>query len=241
MRAIPLQWKQELKNTVDTELIGNKCIEYSAFIKKQKPSKYLYDFQNEIKDETTIARYAVKWFKTIDIAEYDVQDYLKLFKNLYKLTPMVKLRNFQYRLLLGKIFTNVTLTKWKIVENDTCNLCKNANMKQDIVHLLWDCEIVNKIWKQLTLALGKVESLTWTKQNIFYNLVHENPKHIVNLITLITKQWIFAHKCMDEIPNYHNLLYKILEVYKIELYDNYSHSARKWGPVLDLFSDEMLL
>ena len=64
--------------------------------------------------------------------------------SLLGLVPMdnVKLRNFQYRLLLNKIFVNDTLCKWKIKANDTCEICNRD--KQTIVHLLTHCQNATK-------------------------------------------------------------------------------------------------
>ena len=49
------------------------------------------------------------------------------FPRIRETTKVVKLRDFQYRLCLGKIVTNSDLAEWNEKENDACTFCNNAS------------------------------------------------------------------------------------------------------------------
>ena len=61
-------------------------------------------------------------------------------KILYKITGTTKLRDFQYRLLLGKTYTNDTLCKWKLTLTDGCERCKSK--PQTVRHQFWECPVI---------------------------------------------------------------------------------------------------
>ena len=129
--------------------------------------------------------YAIHWSKQLGIPNIDILLYLKNFVNIKKVSNIIKLRNFQYRLLLGKIFVNDTLCKWKITPSEIRNICK-CEQKEMIVHLLVTCKIVRDIWEYLTQKLSRTEGLEWSTENIMANLIHPKAQHVVNLIVLIT-------------------------------------------------------
>ena len=172
------------------------------------------------------------------MAEYEHEDYQSHFKNIYKVTNVTKYRDFQYRLLHNKIFCNNILIHWKKVDSAVCNLCTKE--KQDILHLIVHCTRVQPLWKWLQKQFEKVQIVTkFSEYSIMFNLVHEQPQHICNFIALITKQYIFRCKCLNEKPNIHELNIEIDNMYEIELYNArknnmVSKHVKKWSPVKDI-------
>ena len=80
-----------------------------------------------------------RWQKKLNLQmAYD--GYTILFTNLYKLRDSVKLIDFQYRLLFGKIFVNDTLFHWKIILSNICDICHAE--KQTIIHLMYQCQMI---------------------------------------------------------------------------------------------------
>ena len=88
-------------------------------------------------------RCSTKWFDMQNNPNFSLEDDDVLFGNILNITDIVKLRDFQNRLLLNKIFTNDTLQKRKIVQSGKCEFCSE---KQTITHLLYRCVASKKLW-----------------------------------------------------------------------------------------------
>ena len=58
----------------------------------------------------------------------------------------VKLRDFQYRLLLGKVITNVDLFEWNLKEDPLCTFCERSC--ETLVHLYCECPRIISIRKK---------------------------------------------------------------------------------------------
>ena len=234
--AIPKKWKQILKCENDAPEINGK-LTVNQITEKCKPSRFVTKRLRDI-NATPIERYFEKWNKTL-LNDLTMEEYLQAFKRIYLVTDITKLREFQYRLLLNKIFTNDILYKWKKVESENCNIC-DKTVKQTIVHLLIECNKSKEIWYQLKLIFISYE-YNWSDKAIVTNSVHENPKHVINLVTLIAKQFIFQQKCLEITPNYNNLRREISFYCKSE-YNNSLKNVKqldkfnkKWTPVLSSY------
>ena len=71
--------------------------------------------------ETAFFKSAHYWEKRLPNFCYD--SHKRCFRNLYLVTNVTKLRNFQYRLLHNKIFCNNILFYWKKVPSQCCEFC----------------------------------------------------------------------------------------------------------------------
>ena len=154
---------------------------------------------------------------------FNCSSHRQAFANIYKTTNIIKLRNFQYRLLHNKIFCNNILYHWKIKNSQNCDYCEH---KQDIVHLLFDCIVTKRFWNNLIVCINKIlkdkneiRLLEWKLENIIYNKVHPRANHVINFIILAAKFHIFRAKCNIEEPNYLEFKYEIILLYKIEKYN----------------------
>ena len=56
------------------------------------------------------------------------------------------------------------------------------------------------------------------KKVILLNSWHIGPKHIVNFLILIAKQYVYYCKCSSKQPAFKNLMYKADQVYRYEYY-----------------------
>ena len=162
----------------------------------------------------------------------------KAFENLYKVTNITKYRDFQYRLLVNNIYTNERLYHWKIKNSKKCDFCIAEN--QSIVHLLIECPMAKKAWTEIREFITKCTEidtamLTFTNENIILNLVHPKAGHIVNFMVLVTKQYIFAQKCLEKSYNGKEIIEKIEGLYNVERYNafkqnNVKKHIDKWKP-----------
>ena len=211
-------------------------------LKQKDSSKKVYDIllNRKIKDQE-LWEYACRWYTKLEldigIDERQLVNYEKLFRNIKKTTKIVKFGDFQYRLLLGKIFTNDTLYRWKIKDKNECEYC---NEKQTAVHLFVHCTVAKSIWARLSNFL-MVENSIWNDQNIMENLVHQKPTHIINFIVLVVKQYIYRCKCQENIPNYTQAMNEIYMQYKMDKYNATADCQtechnKTWGPVKEKLS-----
>ena len=161
-----------------------------------------------------------------------MQEYKQLFLKINKITDMIKLREFQYRLLLNKVCTNDILYKWKIVNSPMCDWCNNTI--QMVEHLLYECTVTNRIWEELSKRI--FINCNLTKHTILNNYVHTENAHVGNVITLITKQFIFKEKYLGHVPTLAAVMNHVGYYKRIFLY-NAKYSAKKeqivsrWNPV----------
>ena len=66
-------------------------------------------------NDRSLSKYWYRWNKKR--IDFDWHLYKKAFVNLHKCTKVAKYRDFQYRLLLGKVTLNAELTDWGILDD----------------------------------------------------------------------------------------------------------------------------
>ena len=212
--AIPKGWRiaTATKNTVYIPL-------YTKIQSKPKPSAYVYEelINNEDKE---FKYYYALFSKNVKCTE---QQYEEAHVNINKISNIVKYRDFQYRLLVNAIHANDKLCHWKIVTENTCELCMQE--KQTITHLMYQCKEVRKLWKSILIFLQKCTKIDTTEieltsETIMLNNVHPKATHVANTIILIVKQYIYYCKCAKKRINLHDAICKIESIYQSEYYNS---------------------
>ena len=214
---------------------GNELLKVSLITYNKKSSAVVYNFIID-KNRSSVYKYAVKWWTMLEVTA-SIDEYYNLFTEIHKCTTATKLQNFQYRLLLGKIFTNDVLLKWKKVDNDQCDFCTD---KQTIIHLLYECQVAQKMWKLIKDRCSD-PILVWTKQTIFKNRVHPKPSHAINQIVLMVKYMLFQHKCLNKRLQEKMLFLELNTQYKISMYNatnfgNVKKTKEYWKPVQNIIT-----
>ena len=209
--AIPLKWKNIIKEEYENET--NMMRFYDLVYKKVKKVWYLYQESRRAEAEPI-------WIKVL--SELREQEGHIYFQNIWVITSITKLRDFQFRLLHGTIYTNTILFHWKLVPLSICNLCGESD--QTIEHLFITCPKVVRLWEGLkdfmeTSTLININALSFTTATILLNIVHVRPKHLANLLVLITNQYVYACKCLNTQPNIFEIISKIETIFQCERYD----------------------
>ena len=93
------------------------------FVGKSNSSKIVYNFLIDKNAVENILSYYISFQHKVDDT-FSLKDFCSLFRALYCITKDTKLRDFQYRQLLHKIYCNDTLFKWKICRSEKCDYCK---------------------------------------------------------------------------------------------------------------------
>ena len=168
--------------------------------------------------------------------ECDIVIYLKAFQWLLKITDIVKLRSFQYHLLLGKVFVNNTLVHWKKVDSSDCELCK-LPIKQTICHLMYNCFVLKKFWNEVVKLFDTSHQPTLNLENIMWNCIHPVPDHCTNVILLAAKQYIYSRKCLQAKLHINEFIRETVNLARYNIEKNYKDIRKKevtekWNPVL---------
>lgn len=154
----------------------------------------------------------IKRHLNLDISK---DTFLVLFNNIYITTSSTKLREFQYRLLNSAIVTNQNLMKWGIKDHDRCSFCNSET--ETTFHLLIKCSVSKTIWSNI---FGNIQNtcdlhVQLTDEEIYLGLL--NPElRLLNLVTLVVKQYLYACRCRLTKPIWKIALTKIKEVRDIE-------------------------
>ena len=109
LSAVPAYWKSLLPNNFEDT---NRLLVKDFCDGKRKVSARIYDYCIRREENDILFPYYVRYRTQVEDILYS--EYKKLFLHNYRCVRDSKLRNFQYRFLLGKIFTNYMLHKWGI-------------------------------------------------------------------------------------------------------------------------------
>ena len=170
----------------------------------------------------------------------DIFVYGQIHRDVYRLTNITKLRSFQYRLLQRALVTNIDLSKWGVIDHDTCFFCETS--KETILHLLWKCEVSQGFWaKVVDYCQQRFEggdSIRLTEANVIHNKICCISKnHVINFVCLFAKQFIYRQKCLKQqfhFPIFEQLLKCTANVEKYIASKNNRLDVhqRKWFPTI---------
>ena len=211
LSAIPSSWKTILNQNVRGE---DDTLLFDRLEPTTKPSKLIYFLL--IESPNVIRESYEKWNLILHL---DYTRYQKAFDEIYTITNCTKLRDFQYRLLHKRVPSNKELYKWKIIASDKCSFCDEQD---DILHTLYRCGHINKLWKQfMTYAktLSGIVPIELSEEAIILNHIHPKIKHIVNFATLVFKQLIYRKKCKNERLYFVEFEKELLLIKQIEHYN----------------------
>ena len=218
-------WKTFIANH-NAKLLAPVRMNYETLSKAKHGSKLTYAYCMRTKFTSSIYKYFQKWIQMLN-CDLDRERYYHAFLRLYKITNIVKLRNFRYRLLLNKIFVNDILFKWKITPNALCDWCSS---KQSIVHLLMKCDFVQPLWTYVQ-QICQDKNCCWSDDHIILNDCYPVVRNAINIVTLITKYFIFQQKCLGNKPTKNGLIKEIL--FNINYDVQCSQELDKWSPIVN--------
>ena len=138
-------------------------------------------------------------------------------KSTKKLTLCTKLQSFQYRLLNDALVTNEHLFRWKVITNDSCTFCQKCT--ETVMHLLTECQVVaQKIWIPLKNWLNYFCYIDFVivPYDIILNRYKDSFPALVNTILCITKQYIYATRCLGKDLQFQQLISKISQYRTLE-------------------------
>ena len=214
--AIPSKWKTVLKrDKMQGELDLTPLQITLAQCKTASPSKQIY--WNIIDSSFPIANQMMAltqlWSKEVQPIEMD--EWKLLLVNFMKIVKPTKLQFFQFCLLNRILTTNIIRHKWHKEVSEACTFCKKQ--KETIIHLLYECDKVNKLWKALTKWCKYYLSIDieFTMPVVIFNY-HGKNSSVVNLFIVVLKQYIYAAKCFKEKPIFTAFIAKLSYWYNVK-------------------------
>ena len=152
-----------------------------------------------------------------------------------KTTRSTKLKDFQFRLLHMTLTTNREAFRFGLSQTEYCTFCKTE--KEDIYHILLQCPVSKNIWDDLKsfLYVKTQIYLHFSNRDIIFGSYFFPFFELYNHIIMLTKQYLYASRCLGRLPDGMGLRNKIERDYKIEMMvgkaENQLNKVKeKWNP-----------
>ena len=187
-KSIPQEWIKKIKQDLETETTANNVQKWKGL---KNTAQIIY---RKLKNDPNVnMSYVRRWEKLLE-HKVLLEDVNRYIRNIYSMTISTKLRSFQYRLLHHAIITNVQLERYGIKDSPLCTYCNEE--LETVKHLFCECKKIEPLWNSVVKMIKKENSLS--TDEILFNNVNPNPKRVENTIVLITKQYIYRTKCLNE-------------------------------------------
>ena len=167
------------------------------------------------------------------------------FININRITPIVKYRAFQFRLMHNAITCNDRLVHFGQVDTNLCFFCQKH--KETVVHLFTQCEIVQKLLQAVIEYFNNEYSISieeFTPVEILFNLPEGHENDCISLAILLVKQKVYAAKCQKRMCSKEEILHEFEFVHQMEkqMVDNIAKVRRynsRWPDKLPMYDSEL--
>ena len=215
IQAIPHKWKAMIRNmqpdlSVEIpfkldEIMSHKRVSANAYM-------YMIDDSNAAIEQCT-----QKWTSKLGI-EIRSESIKRGFQT-GKLSKIAKYISFQYRLMHNVVFLNDRLFHFGKVNTQNCDFCNEH--KENFTHFFVECEYVQSLWHDLWSFARMQDAILISELNLspsgfLTNSIHPQRNHFMNVICLVTKQQIYAAKCLGKKPSKEKILNEITFIQNIE-------------------------
>ena len=232
---IPKYMKDCLKGNSETTNLTGFVVE-DAFLRaitENKKLKFLY--KNLITENTCLP--LEKFLKWENVLNCEIVDWTSFFVILERCCKDTYLRSFQYKLLHRIIPTNQFLFKIHLKDTKYCSFCKAE--EETIEHLFYDCSLSFNFWCLFRDCVKNIYvDFELDKKKIL--LGSNSYTLLLNLLTLIAKNYIYKCKLKEKLPNFTELKFVIKQYQRLEEYIAFKNSKqlafeRYWAPIQEMF------
>ena len=100
------------------------------------------------------------------------------------------LREFQYKVLHGEVYTKEQLFKFGFVGDDLCSFCNQSS--ETYSHLFWNCAKIESLWKDTMdyFQLEELRNVEWQDIHVGIEGTSQRIK-LCNTVIFITKLMIY--------------------------------------------------
>ena len=229
--AFPMSWRIYLNDNEELSEPNHSGYLYDQIAKGTNCTSAVYNML--IEDKNMLRKYYERWCNSNSNFAFVYDDFCKWFNNIYGITKITKYRDFQYRLLLGKIVLNSELYEWGKVTSPLCSFCKDR--EENFSHFFLECTTTREIWDRLNIW-SKGEIRIDCIETIIANNVNEVVNHISNFVCLIVKQYLYSCRCTGKTPTYQGCVATIEKHYEIDRFESKEKNCqlkhrKRWDPL----------
>ena len=188
--AIPKWWRAILQSaTADLHISL-----YDLLKSRKDLSRHAY--QQLIDDKPHEETLVKKWAD--ELGAIPSKMFKKQMLQIRKMSNIIKLCSFQYRLINKALVLNSHLLHWGYRQDNLCSFC--GLFKETYVHLFVNCSITNNFWKSIVEWCRDVNEapMSINKFAIVFNSFTANNANVKNFIGLTAKQYIYRQHCMQQ-------------------------------------------
>ena len=197
--SIKYEWKKNMPIYMNMEATGAIRNTIIKLTNKTKVCRYIY-FEllkalpiNNINQE--------KWARAGIVIDND--KWVEMYRHCHHLTVNNTLRSFQYLTLQHRIVTNRLLQQllYNITHSNLCHFCQAKT--ETIQHLLFECIIVQRFWKDISMyLLGYLDLNRYLNKKDVIIGVENTPHDItLNFVFLLGKRYIYVTRCLKRTLN----------------------------------------
>ena len=173
---------------------------------KNLPSRKLYDhFITNLQESYTLR------IKDNDRDfVFSKKEITNIFLRPRSTTLLTKVREFQYKLLHGAIYTKEHLFRFGFVDDNLCSFC--GRVVETYNHIFWDCVLIKPLWKKVIEGFETIDfqNTEWKDIHIGIEGKDLNTK-CCNTVIFILKYIIFLSRSEEVFPTHEAIFKKILE------------------------------
>ena len=197
------------------------------------------DIYNMINTHEVEYKYKVKWNKDLPL-NIDNSTLKNVFRQILYDVQDNCLIWLQYRLIHRILGTKDILCKMSIVDSNTCRICKCE--PETLMYLFVYCTHIVNLWKSMELRMHSSTNkrITFSQKEIIISKIKDNNYYSINMITVVTKSYIFSSAAHESKPNINCLKNKFQKQYEdqhhinieVNKADKFTH---QWRPYRSLF------
>ena len=216
INSIPQKWQNRLRSGNGTREV-EKISAIQILERNDKVAKPIY--WRLIESKIHYDHGFIAWSTELKL-KMEREEWESIRKHGMEISVSVKLQWFQYRVLSKKLVTNVHRNAWNSEVSSQCSFCQNV--KETVIHVLWECEKVQVFWKTIERWLDYKCNckIKLDVQKIILNKTNGRGREFIDTLILSAKQHIYACKCLGETPTLLNYLTKLHELYRNEIIAN---------------------
>ena len=142
--------------------------------------------------------------------QFAVKALQEIFKRPRITTLVKKIRDFQFKLLHGAVYTKEHLLKFGFVTDNLCSFCKQG--VETYVHLFWECVKVKELWQQVIQKLDILELKDTKWEDIHVGIPGYSQRiKCCNTIIFMVKHIIYLSRSGEAVPSVVEVNKKLLE------------------------------
>lgn len=142
--AIPEDWRLRLRNYNTNEPMQSWDLYLDLCETDHFSQQAYWAFVNKISFDNKPTK--LRWEMELN-CRFEIEEWENLCTRMKHITGITNFRLFQYKILQKALVTNIKLNIYKIKDSTSCTFC--SQHPESLIHLFWECELVQNLWVQL--------------------------------------------------------------------------------------------